>query len=209
MINRENAKAPPVNGVSYAEVAALDDHIPSSYAEAATPRSKIPGPTIDLTHDVVDNDHHETHGTETQTPPRSHSPLPTPGEYEGAGQDESPKTPIKRKRPLSRNGNPSGSLRHAFVEDEKRNSGSDQERKKSGTILYEKINHSNGTGHLTSVKPVEDYEEAIKLDKSEARFLPDGQLVLKSGRIPSAGWESSGYDMQYTICDFEADSIVA
>jgi hypothetical protein len=179
MISAENANAAPVNGVSYADAAALDSQIPSTYAEAAADHSKTPGPTFDLTHTA--------NGGHVITPPRTVSPLPTPGEYEGAGLDESPKTPTKRVRPLSRNGNLSGSLRQAFMEDEK--------KKHSDTIVYEKLAHSNGHGHLTSVKPEDDYDEALRLDKTEARRTPDGDLVLKSGRIPSAGWEQSGFVM--------------
>jgi hypothetical protein len=185
MTSVESANVQPVNGVSYAKAAALDDPVPSTYAEAVD-NSKIPAAIFELTNG--------SHGGQI-TPPRSISPLPTPtGDFEGAGLDESPKTPIKRKRPLSRNGNASGSLRQAFLESEKKNnSDSGGSRKNSDTIVYEKLNHVNGTKHLTSVKPEDDYNEALRLDKTEAKFTPDGELVLKSGKIPSAGWERSGY----------------
>jgi hypothetical protein len=185
MTSVENAQAQPVNGVSYAKAAALDDPIPTTYAEAVDP-SKIPAPTFELTNG--------SHGGQI-TPPRSVSPLPTPtGDFEGAGLDESPKTPIKRKRPLSRNGNASGSLRQAFLESAKKNSSENGgSRKNSDTIVYEKLNHANGTKHLTSVKPEDDYEDALRLDKNEAKPAPGGELVLKSGKIPSSGWERSGY----------------
>jgi hypothetical protein len=55
-------------------------------------------------------------------------------------------------------------------------------------VLYEKkVNGSNGTS-LTSVKPPDDYEDALALDELEKR----GHRQLISGRKPSAGWERSG-----------------
>ncbi|KAF2665902.1 DAGAT-domain-containing protein [Microthyrium microscopicum] len=108
---------------------------------------------------------------------------PTPGEYSGQGLDDAPKSPLKGHKKVSSRGS-RGSLRSPPKEIKK--------KENEDTVVYEKLQNWNGGGHLTSVKPTADYEDALRLDEVERTRAPSGELVLKSGRIPSAGWEQSG-----------------
>ena len=63
-------------------------------------------------------------------------------------------------------------------------------------VLYERHNSSNGRGTLTSVRPDESYEEALRHNGDTAPRLPKRrsgrpQTPLESGRKAGAGWQRS------------------
>lgn len=61
-------------------------------------------------------------------------------------------------------------------------------------VLYERHNGSNGRGTLTSVRPDESYEEALRHNGDTAPRLPkrrSAQTPLESGRKAGAGWQRS------------------
>jgi 2-acylglycerol O-acyltransferase 2 len=162
MATAEITSAQPVNGLSYADAATKD--APNGDA-----------PVIDLTNGANGVNGDKPHANGERTPE-----LPTPGEYVGQGLDEAPRSPVKGHKKVSSRGS-RGQLRP-----------SPKEQKKVETedkVVYESW---NGNGKLTSVRPSADYEEALRLDEMEKSRNAAGELVLKSGRIPSAGWDRSG-----------------
>ena len=64
-------------------------------------------------------------------------------------------------------------------------------------VIYERHNGSNGRGTLTSVRPAESYEEALRHNGDTASRLPErrggnrSQTPLESGRKAGAGWQRS------------------
>jgi hypothetical protein len=100
-------------------------------------------------------------------------PPPTPGESVDAGFDDAPRSPAKPR--------PAKPQKPAMVNGTGAPDG----------VVYEKVNGTNGTS-LTSLKPPDDYEEALALDELERKGRNSGRQQLVSGRQPSAGWERSG-----------------
>ena len=61
-------------------------------------------------------------------------------------------------------------------------------------LIYERHNGSNGRGTLTSVRPDESYEEALRHNGDTAPRLLNrtrSQTPLESGRKAGAGWQRS------------------
>jgi hypothetical protein len=91
-------------------------------------------------------------------------------EYEGEGQDSSPKSPSRHRRKASLRSN--GSVGHKHGENLQNE-------------VYEK--HPNGNGEpLTSVKPTAEFEAETRTDKPPRR-----NSELKSGRQAGEGWHKS------------------
>jgi len=68
--------------------------------------------------------------------------------------------------------------------------------REDNNLVYQKYQDGEG-GHLTSVKPPEDYEQNLELDEKErksphASTKREQELGLESGRVAAAGWERSG-----------------
>jgi hypothetical protein len=110
----------------------------------------------------------------------------SPGEYEGAGILEAPTSP-RHKRLSSRSSR--SSMRA--------NGLNKAPSREDNNLVYQKYQDGEG-GHLTSVKPPEDYEQDLALDEKErksphASTKREQELGLESGRVAAAGWERSGY----------------
>jgi hypothetical protein len=146
-----------------------------SYADAAA--NDIPeSPTSPI---VIDLTGKNTNG---HRPPDAS----TSGEYSGERRDESPRTTVKG---LERLGSRSskGALGRQPVKEATQNIKTKKKRQ-DDDVFYEKVQNSHGHhGHLTSVKASPDYTESLELDKRQSM-----KISLKSGRVPSAGWELSG-----------------
>ena len=98
---------------------------------------------------------------------------PDKEQYEGSGQDNTPRSPIRKahKRNLSSKSNGSKKAK----KDERSNS-----------QMYEQ--YKDGDGELlTSMKPSDNYEKELRQDKKEAK--KKDQLV--PGRMAGAGWQRS------------------
>lgn len=144
----------------------------------------------------------ESHGLpnnplSTRNGNNNYKAVQSPGEYEGAGILDAPASPPRGHKRLSSRSS-RGSLNG--VKSSKRKGSSDE---KVEDVVYEK--HEDGNGRqLTSVKPTEDYEKNLKTDEREYKPKTNGkkkekaskgeqELELTSGRVASAGWETSGY----------------
>ena len=165
-------KEPETNG----EVLPLE----KSHAEAVSQ----PGPP------PLPEDTDEEIGEADDTPTATVQP-PTPGEYTGAGLDESPRTPLRfsHRRVGSRgsnraNGRPTraSSSESSIVSQNELN------------LVYEKYSDGEG-GRLISVRQPPEYEQNLKLDEKEKRpnagVQSKGELELVSGRQAAAGWDRS------------------
>jgi len=111
----------------------------------------------------------------------SHSRLGLDGEAEelsGQGRDESPRSPMRRaqRRSSSSKGLNNGRAKEV------------DEPMEGNKLVYEKFQNGDGEA-LTSVKPAEDYELALRQDEVEASHQRKNELA--SGKRAGAGWESS------------------
>ena len=112
-------------------------------------------------------------------------------EFTGQGRNESPKSPAQMQRPHKRTSslrsNKSTSPMMTVSE------GSNGQQQK---LVYEKFESPDGK-QLTSVKPDDSYEEALRTDEKEAPKKQEqpknSKDELVSGRRAGAGWESSAY----------------
>jgi 2-acylglycerol O-acyltransferase 2 len=121
-------------------------------------------------------------------------------EFTGQGRNESPKSPAQLNRPHKR----TSSIRSAKSTSPMMtvSEGTDGHQKK---LVYEKFESPDGK-QLTSVKPDDSYEEALRVDEKEAPQKKEQQPKaskdeLVSGRRAGAGWESSAYVNPSTIID--------
>ena len=105
---------------------------------------------------------------------------PTPMEFVGHGEDEAPRSPMRKLQHKK-----SGSLR---------SNGSKKGRDNAGE-LQEKI-QDGGREKLTSVKASPEYFESLRRDEKDKMSKKNNELV--SGRRAGAGWERSGY-ISYTV----------
>jgi len=97
-------------------------------------------------------------------------------EYEGEGQDNSPRTPVKHAHHLRRKSVQSNG-----------SNGSPKRSSNTTDGMYEK--HADGNGHtLTTVKSPADDEKDRRMDKSPKKRPKEG---LVAGRQAGAGWERS------------------
>lgn len=99
-------------------------------------------------------------------------------EYVGQGTDDAPRSPVRKMHKKSGSVRISNGVKKELV---------------ALNILEEKFQDRDGE-RLTSIRPDEDYEEALKrdlADRYEKKREKDPQLV--SGRRAGAGWELSGY----------------
>ncbi|KAF2142247.1 uncharacterized protein K452DRAFT_250173 [Aplosporella prunicola CBS 121167] len=168
-----------------------NDLPPKSYADAAEPDGHTNG---------TDNDHRQQEPQEQpqeqQKPQKPHPaqleihlPDPgksyadaavqpngasTPGEYVGAGLDTSPKTPTRGHRRVKSKSSPKRS----------------PEKDNENHVVYEKVSDVDGKKHLTSVKPDDEFEKNLRLDKDEKPKEEDHK-ELTTGRQAGAGWEHS------------------
>lgn len=105
----------------------------------------------------------------------------TPNEYVGAGLDYLPRSPT-RKGHSRRSSRQHSSPKHERHEKESSN---------ENNIVYEKFEDKAGD-RLMSVKPDDDWEKALRLDKKERK--PQSQAAknkLASGRQAGTGWDRS------------------
>lgn len=99
----------------------------------------------------------------------------TPSQYIGQGEDEAPKSPVRK--PYKRN----GSMRVNGL----------QEKSSAQSLLIEKFQDKDGE-RLTSVKPL-DFDESHEQNQKEMAAKHTVGAELVSGRRAGAGWERSGY----------------
>lgn len=98
---------------------------------------------------------------------------PDKEQYEGSGQDNTPRSPIRK-----------GHKRNSSL----RSNGSKKAKKdeRSNSQMYEQ--YKDGDGELlTSMKPSDNYEKELRQDKKEVK--KKDQLV--PGRMAGAGWQRS------------------
>jgi hypothetical protein len=127
---------------------------------------------------------HQPNGIEKDMEPSkqwANGDVTTPGEYEGAGLYDAPKSPMRfgHRKTSSR-----GSLRS--------NASS---KKKSENDLFEKYDDGEGA-KLTSVKASQDYEHNLACSEKGGKpngVQTKGEMELVSGRQAAAGWDRSGY----------------
>jgi 2-acylglycerol O-acyltransferase 2 len=119
-------------------------------------------------------------------------------EFTGQGRNESPRSPAQINRPHKR----TSSIRSAKSTSPMMtvSEGSDGQQQKP---VYEKFESPDGK-QLTSVKPDDSYDDALKLDEKELPQKKEEQPKhskdeLVSGRRAGAGWESSAYVLASTI----------
>ena len=105
----------------------------------------------------------------------SHDDPPTPMEFIGHGEDEAPRSPMRKPSHKK-----SGSLR---VNGSKKDKGSTKE------FLEEY--QDGGRKRLTSAKASPEYFDSLRRDERDKLMKSNPTLV--SGRRAGAGWERSGY----------------
>lgn len=115
-------------------------------------------------------------------------------EFTGEGRNDSPKSPAQMHRPHKRTSSKSISPKKTVSE------GTDGQQQK---LVYEKFESPDGK-QLTSVKPDDSYEEALRTDEKEApkqkeQQVRDSKDELVSGRRAGAGWETSAYVLPHTF----------
>ena len=99
-----------------------------------------------------------------------------PVEYVGSGEDNAPRSPIRKAHSRT------GSLRVNGIKREKVNQG----------LSLAKYQNEDGE-HLIGVAPDDSFLESLRLaDKEMRRARKDGSHELVSGRRAGAGWEQSG-----------------
>jgi len=108
----------------------------------------------------------------------------SPGEYEGSGILDVPTSPVRGHKKLGSRSSRS-SLKTNGVKKGRSNASENNE------LVYEEYQDGKG-GQLTSLKPSEDYERALKTYKKEGAHTRKGEQELASGRVAAAGWERSG-----------------
>ncbi|KAG9515713.1 diacylglycerol O-acyltransferase 2A, partial [Aureobasidium melanogenum] len=123
-------------------------------------------------------------------PGEGHEPHANGEEFTGQGHNESPKSPAQLGRPHKR----TSSIKSNKSMPSKKpvSEGPDGQQQK---LVYEKFESPDGK-QLTSVKPDDSYEEALRQDEKEAPREKQKQTKasrdeLVSGRRAGAGWESS------------------
>jgi 2-acylglycerol O-acyltransferase 2 len=165
----------PLNGINGNQHRDENGDHEKSYAEVleAPPRPQD-APTSHLHNWALDHSPavtEQSNGTAKSTPP----PIaPEKEQYEGSGQDDSPKSPKKgHKRHSSLNSNGSTPSRPSS---------------RSKHQIYHEHNNGNG-GLLASVKPTEDYDHNLAAKKGKPH--KKGQLV--HGKQAGAGWTKSKY----------------
>lgn len=149
---------------------------PKSYADAAeeaiTPVSHVSNGSSKKSHKAKSVENVQTNG-------RIHIPTDEETqEYEGSGQDNSPKSPTRgHKRKTSSKSNGSIGRKHG-----------EQLKNEVKNEVYEKHENSNGKP-LTSVKPPKDVEKDTPGPDAPKRR----DSTLMSGRQAGAGWQKSKY----------------
>ena len=109
-----------------------------------------------------------TNGSIRPTTPQE----PDKEQYEGSGQDNTPRSPIRKGHKKNSSSRSNGSKK--VKKDERSNS-----------QMYEQ--YKDGDGELlTSMKPSDNYEKELRQEKKEAK---KDQLV--PGRMAGAGWQRS------------------
>ncbi|KAF2499239.1 DAGAT-domain-containing protein [Lophium mytilinum] len=108
-------------------------------------------------------------------------PTPAPIEpekeqYEGSGQDDSPKSPTRK-----------GHKRHSSLKSNGSVSTSSRPSSRSQHYIYHEHKNGNG-GLLASIEPSEDYNRQLRVAKKE-KPAKKGELV--HGRKAGAGWTAS------------------
>jgi len=143
---------------------------PKSYAEAAeegaSPHSHTNG--VDGVKEI-NTESVLTNGSIRPSIPQE----PDKEQYEGSGQDNTPRSPIRKGRKRSSSSRPSGSKK--AKKDERSNS-----------QIYEQYKDGDGV-LLTSMKPSDNYEKELRQEKKETK--KKDQLV--PGRMAGAGWQRS------------------
>jgi len=163
-----------------------------SYANAASKNIETDqAPVIDITTNGGSNGHPTTSGSDAIDLPGPS----TPGEFEGRGLGEAPQSPTIKGHKRIGSRSSKGTLRERQKDEKPKHDSTEEpgdvpkvEQENDDTVVYH-----NGHSKLTSLRPADDYEASLRLDQMERTRNDNGQLVLRSGRIPSAGWERSGY----------------
>lgn len=119
------------------------------------------------------------------------------GEFTGEGQDASPKSPAKIGRPHKRTSSRPTNQKKAVAE----GLGGLQQK-----LVYERFESPDGK-QLTSVKPDDSYENALRIDEKEMPQKEQQQNddkpsrdELVSGRRAGASWERSAYVLSCRSC---------
>ena len=108
-----------------------------------------------------------------------------PMAYEGNGEDDAPRSPVRKPRHTK-----SGSL----------HSNGNRKDKKDRKIIEEDL-ESSGRGSLMTVKLPTEHEEGLRQAKKEKSMAKgSGVPALVSGRTAGAGWERSGL-VFFVICN--------
>ncbi|OCL10398.1 diacylglycerol O-acyltransferase 2A [Glonium stellatum] len=143
---------------------------PKSYAEAAEEGTLLHSHTNRLNGVKETNARSVlTNGSSKPSTPQE----PDKEQYEGSGQDSTPRSPIRKGHKRNSSSRSNGSKK--TKKDEHSNS-----------QMYEQ--YKDGDGELlTSVKPSDNYEKEPRQDKEEGK--KKGQLV--PGRMAGAGWQKS------------------
>ena len=119
---------------------------------------------------------------------------PTPGEYTGAGLDDTPRSPMRSRH---RKTDSRGSGKSNGISSMKPSSSTSSESSvldaNGYNLVHEKYDDGDG-GRLTSVKPADDYEQNLRQGEKQKKpkVSTKGELDLVSGRQAAAGWERSG-----------------
>lgn len=144
-----------------------EEHIPHIVTPRPT-RKPVPGKSYA---DAAAPDTNGSNGTYEQT----HDLLQ---EYTGNGLAESPKSPTRKPKKRASSRNMDGALEEEVSDG------------LSSKLVYE--NFANGDGEqLTSVKPPDGYEIALRQDEKEMPVEQPKQANLVSGRQAGARWKES------------------
>lgn len=168
--NQRSQSATPLNTEpARPEEREAQNLLPKSYAEAADPT--VNGVNHSKTRVAQNVTNILTNG-KIRIPSRE-----SPEEYEGAGQDGSPKTPVKHS--------------HGHRRRSSQHSTGSPKHKSSQSVdhIYEK--HVDEKGHsLTTVKAGKDLQRDHRVDKTPIKHQKE---ALVAGRQAGAGWEKSRY----------------
>lgn len=115
-------------------------------------------------------------------------------EFTGQGRNESPKSPAQLHRPHKRTSSLRSNKSNSPMMTVSEGFNGMQQK-----LVYEKFESPDGK-QLTSVKPDDSYEEALRTDEKEAPKKKEQPKASKdelvSGRRAGAGWETSAYVFQ-------------